>query len=208
VLRFTDESAKLSTVFVRGVWLTLVVCGCGLSASTRSALKQPHGYTFSQPPPAELIQRAGDKGSGKEGQVTIAINPATGRAGAAQALGLEDPAVSLAKRLDAGLRERGYPDAHRGTFPLGFVRESELPTEAVTALTTPYLLHLQVVVEAVDPEHPTGFEATLLLFDRSGFLQHRSRCYLGRDADGPPVPQDDPWRPFEERCVEVLLKDF
>lgn len=196
----------------RLVVLGLALAGCGLPASIRTVMQQPDGYAVSAPPPAELLQRVSDKGPDKwatEGLMTIAIDPVTGRIPAAPALGIADPAVELQKQVVASLRERGYAAAMGYSEPIRLTRDPpELSSEALAAMKTPYLLHLQATVEAGEAQRPIGLEATLVVFDRSGLMRYRSRCSIGRDENAPTAPHDQIWQSLERRCTERLLKDF
>jgi hypothetical protein len=190
--------------------LALAATGCGLSPGLKAALKQPDGYTFAKPAPAEQLHRVSDEGPIKwliEAPVVIAADPVISTT-EATSLGIEDPAVVIARNLTAELKTRGYPDAPVLAKAMRFMEDPPVvPANIAAQCQTPYLLHLQVAVETAGND-PKAVTATLVVFDRGGTMQFRTRCTASRADNAAVAPPKEQWLALEQQCATELLKEF
>lgn len=217
-----------------GVLASLGLFGCGLSASTRSAIREPGALAAVLPADAELVVKAGPGevvgagtaagasafsmgvGGAVFSPIAFGIGAAlesqreVARVDAAQKLGIADPAEGLSKEIWSGLQERGYPQPAlvSGVRMQLKNQDSELPKFVLEKTTAPYLLHVQVDQVHGDDGGPSGLDATLSLYHHDGLLAFRRNCSVSpSDQEKREAPVEQ-WSALEHRCARVLLEGF
>ncbi|MFT3840935.1 MAG: hypothetical protein QM723_28350 [Myxococcaceae bacterium] len=214
--------------------LSVGLLGCGISASTRSAIREPGKLSAVLPAEAQLVVKAGagevigagsaaGESAASAGPNGLLFSPIAFGIGAAlesqreiarvdatTKLGIADPAQGLSKEIWSGLQKLGYPQPAlvNGVRVRLTNADSEMPKFVLEKTDTPYVLYVQVDQVHGDEGGPTGLDATLSLYHHDGLLAFRRSCSVSPNDEDSKQAVYDQWAALEHRCATRLLEGF